>query len=554
MIATQIPKPRDEQDFERCNLVLWRCILKDETTHLYGRRGQRQHGVDILGCRNANPNHLVGIQCKLKTDGQQLREREVRDEVEKALTFKPLLSEYVVVTTGPDDAKLQSLAKELSICVSKSRHPRLRVAVLGWDNLQLEIQRYPDALKAFDPSHTPQGDQIQKAIENIPEKVSTALSPEIEIVRQEVAALRTTEIAIVFSTVQSEHEKLINDYVALIPGEAETALGLLQKLEARLAPNASDHVHFRIQTNIAACQLRLGQESAAASGLIAAWSFAPGDPKAIANKAFGFLLLGNWDFVKEFAAQELKKRPSNARLAACYVRSLIHDEATADPISLVPEQVSSTPEVLEAHVQWLMERGDSCSWWDAAIAAHRKFPESVEMRELGASALLSRAIGGERYIYGQTFDASGHADVKAAIQIYETLWPSIRDRSAQESGTLLSVPINLMIAYRIVGNEQGAIDLGWKALERFPMDDKLRECLATFLVDQGDTVQASELISGLEENLHVVTIRYKIAVANEDWSTVLELVDAHLDKMPDSEQVVARAMRIVARTELAAAS
>ena len=121
MIAIQIPKPRDEQEFERCNVVLWRCILKDETTHLYARRGQRQHGVDILGCRNGDPAHLVGIQCKLKTGRQKLKERELREEIAKALTFKPPLSEYVIVTTAPDDAKLHSLASELAIRENKCR-------------------------------------------------------------------------------------------------------------------------------------------------------------------------------------------------------------------------------------------------------------------------------------------------------------------------------------------------------------------------------------------------------------------------------------------------
>ena len=149
--AAQVPKPRDEQAFERCNLVLWRCILNDERTYLYGRRGQRQDGVDILGCRNGDPNRRVGVQCKLKTDGQLLRAEEVRREVDKATSFHPPLSEYLIVTTAPDDAKIQSLVKDLSATISETRNAPLQISVLGWDNLQLEIQRYPEALNAFDP-------------------------------------------------------------------------------------------------------------------------------------------------------------------------------------------------------------------------------------------------------------------------------------------------------------------------------------------------------------------------------------------------------------------
>ena len=33
LTATQIPRPRDEQAFERCMEILWRCILKDENAN-----------------------------------------------------------------------------------------------------------------------------------------------------------------------------------------------------------------------------------------------------------------------------------------------------------------------------------------------------------------------------------------------------------------------------------------------------------------------------------------------------------------------------------------
>ena len=72
--ATQIPKPSDEQVFERCNEVLWRCILRDDSVQIHGRRGQSQDGVDLFGVRDGKPNQIVGVQCKLKSDGKLLEE------------------------------------------------------------------------------------------------------------------------------------------------------------------------------------------------------------------------------------------------------------------------------------------------------------------------------------------------------------------------------------------------------------------------------------------------------------------------------------------------
>lgn len=53
LAATQIPKPADEQAFERASIVLWRGLLGDPNVQRNGRRGQRQNGVDLFGVRNA---------------------------------------------------------------------------------------------------------------------------------------------------------------------------------------------------------------------------------------------------------------------------------------------------------------------------------------------------------------------------------------------------------------------------------------------------------------------------------------------------------------------
>ena len=106
----QIPKPLDEHDFERKCTVLFECVLGDPAIDRFGRRGQAQYGVDILGLRDGNIDQIVGIQCKLKGQGKKLTENEVKNEVEKARLFKPPLSEYIIATTAPKDAKLDSLA------------------------------------------------------------------------------------------------------------------------------------------------------------------------------------------------------------------------------------------------------------------------------------------------------------------------------------------------------------------------------------------------------------------------------------------------------------
>ena len=548
--AVQVPTPRDEQAFERCNRILWRCILNDETAHLYGRRGQRQFGVDIVGCRNGKPNQLVGIQCKLKTDGRLLREEEVRGEVAKATDFHPPLSEYVIVTTAPDDAKIQSLAKDLSAIISETREIPLQISVLGWDNLQLEIQRYPEALKAFNPSHTPQGEEILETVKELPENVSAKLAPEFELIRMDIAALRSDKVDVGFTSMDSEYEELINDYVALIPTDPEVAMESLQRLQARLEGQAGSRIQFRIVTNIAACRLELGDEENAAAELIAAWEIAPEEPKAIVNKAFGHLLRNEWTSARDIARQGLAERPDDAPLAAIYIRSLIRDESVDDPTSLIPAPLRYTPEVEQAYVVWLIHRGKPHVWWGAAIDAHARHPGVIEIEEMYANALLSQAMGGEKYVYGQELHGNGLHDVEMAIEVYERLWDTMRSRARRQNGNQSAIALNLMLAYRIVGRNDSAKALGWEAVERFPEDASVKEQLAWSLLEGGETDKALQVVSDLEENGHGVAIRYKIAVACEDWETIRRLADRYGENAPESERLLTRAFKLVARMEL----
>lgn len=121
--ATQIPKPSDEQAFERACVPLWCGLLKDPNVQKNGRRGQGQDGVDLYGIRDRDPDQYVGIQCKLKGDGKALSDKEVRTEVEKALKFKPALREFFIVTTAPDDAAMHELARVIHRRASRQGPP-----------------------------------------------------------------------------------------------------------------------------------------------------------------------------------------------------------------------------------------------------------------------------------------------------------------------------------------------------------------------------------------------------------------------------------------------
>lgn len=544
-LATQIPKPRDEQTFERCNEILWRCILADEAAHLHGRRGQKQRGVDLVGLRDGQPEQIVGVQCRLKSEGRTLTEDEVKKEVEKALTFTPPLAEYFIVTTAPDDEKLHRLGLELSISASKDREIPIKVRIWGWERLEREIRRHPDALKAFDPSRSAHDHQMERHL--------VKLSEGVEIVQQEVASVyravtqgHAGSPVMADKAVHSALEREVHRYAEMVSSDPSTALRLLQKLQAELYEHVRADIRYRVAANIAACHFNLEDREVAAHGFIAAFEIDPRNQKAIAHKALGLFLLGDWTALKAFAETNLLKQPDNAPLAAHYVRGMIDDSAVTDPLSQLPAAVRGTSEVAEAHISWLMDRGGDGEWWDAAIAAHEAHPDSDVVTEMYATALLERIVSRVGGFERKDLTENERTDVEVAKGIYEALWPQLRDDPRRAHEQTVSVPINLIVAYRLAYQIEQAVDTAHEALARFPGNAHVAKAAASVLMEQGEGAQAAALLSQLEIDQETVMMRFGVAMATEDWDTVSDLVDNHLAFFPESERDMARAARVLA--------
>lgn len=135
-------------------VTLFTGLLNDPNVARLGTRGQRQDGVDLVGHRDQDPRLIVGIQCKLKSGSRKLTAKEVRDEVKKALSYRPQLREYFIVTTSKDDTKLTQLAQQL-MQDQEVAGRLLDIRVWGWDTLQEKINEHEPAKKAFDPGFSP---------------------------------------------------------------------------------------------------------------------------------------------------------------------------------------------------------------------------------------------------------------------------------------------------------------------------------------------------------------------------------------------------------------
>jgi hypothetical protein len=97
----------------------------------FGRRGQRQFGIDILDLGGQSPIHAA--QCKLREYGKTLSPTTISEEVNEARKFQPALGKYGIVTTAKVSTQAQTRILEISQAHREAG--AFEVELLTWDKL-----------------------------------------------------------------------------------------------------------------------------------------------------------------------------------------------------------------------------------------------------------------------------------------------------------------------------------------------------------------------------------------------------------------------------------
>ena len=541
----QIPKPTDEQVFERACTELFKCALNDPYVKTNSSRGKKQYGVDISGLRDGDPKCIVGIQCKLKGQGKKLQEKkDVREEVLKAREFEPALSEYIIVTTADDEAEHEKWSYKLTKEETDYRGFPVRVSILGWNSLSREIQKYDEAIKAFDASHTPQADALMQKLEEVNENVLRQNKPSVSHEKETQSPASIDDGADRLTTALDREITNCAKHIAKAP---KTALELFEDLRERLDASTTPRIRYRVAANIAACHLELGKEELAANQLIASYDIDPSHEKAASNKALGLLLLDRKREVRALASSELAKNSENAALACYYLQACTGAEGEEDPFLLISEAVLDQPEVFVARIRYSMETDSAETWWNLASAAYEKHPDSTPIQEHYAAAILEQVIEETGLRYGYILSEEQKANLERAAAILEGSWKKFLDPSTHTQISGLSAAMNLIVAYRLLGDSAKALEVGEQARTHFPEDDVVKERLAAAYMEAGENERAKELAREIPISPVTFLVRYTAAMETRDWETITLLENEHMDDCPPAERDVVEAGILVKR-------
>ncbi len=103
----------------------------------------------------------------------------------------------------------------------------------------------------------------------------------------------------------------------LLNGKPNAGKNILDSLTKAIGQTkVSDSIRFKLETNLGACELDLGNDKTAAELFERALQFAPENPKAIANAALAELIKGNYQSALELAKQALEKSESTEQTSA----------------------------------------------------------------------------------------------------------------------------------------------------------------------------------------------------------------------------------------------
>lgn len=138
-------RPKDWQAFERLTRDLFVRLHGNIHFDLHGRGGQNQSGVDVLG--RDSSGQWIGVQCKGKEDAsfnahKGASETELRSEINKARRFNTQLGLFVFLTTGPNNAKLKEIAREIS--EDHAKQGLFRIEFHGWDWIESKLSDHLD--------------------------------------------------------------------------------------------------------------------------------------------------------------------------------------------------------------------------------------------------------------------------------------------------------------------------------------------------------------------------------------------------------------------------
>jgi tetratricopeptide (TPR) repeat protein len=510
VLNSQIPPPRNWQDFEDLCRDVWEKIWGDHNTQKNGRSGQPQHGVDVYG--RINESKWAGVQCKGKDtySKQQLTETELIQEVEKAKTFSPKLSQFIIATTAPRDVCIQEVARLIT-----DEHRQLglfSVHVWSWEDILAVLAGHQDLIEKHYPEWGSTSKKLLQNMKNLEEgnlkilKQQTQSNDEIQSSLKGIQEKLNDFPPIAYPQIIADalsmeyHKELDHSRDLLNKHSTKEALDYLENLKRRIWHNASSVLKYRILTNIGGALLQQRQEQEGAKSFIEAYQYNPDDEKAMCNNALGHLLLGNKEEARKWCDMVLERNPANGIALSLRIQTLDEKETLDTVIENVPESFRNQTEVAYAIGFIALKRCEfqnAEKWFQIAIETGQEM-HADSMAYLGI-AIIQSVKHDTKFIHdAQTISDQNRNKLMKAIDLLANAWKLVSNTSLRQYR--IDWLLHYAITEMILGNVEEANRIIEIGLEAAPDSVDLLRQKAAVAYEQKHIDKAIEVLEQIRDN------------------------------------------------------
>ncbi|AEG48415.1 Tetratricopeptide TPR_1 repeat-containing protein [Sphingobium chlorophenolicum L-1] len=547
-LASEILKPRDPYTFQRYCVVLFRDELRDPNTKEYGRNGQAQGGIDILGYREGDPLRAVGVQCR--NVDKPLKHVTILKDCRAALTLEFGLREIIFATTAPDDTKADQAAKSVERTLRAEGHD-VTVHVYGWGQLQTLIALHDGAYAVFVPASAATARPMDLSAALVPDAAAVAALVVEEMERRAIG----TGITLppkpagpegIGSESPALHAKI--DVFRDLIREGDTTNAAQRLITLRDSPEAVDApwARYRIETNIAVALMDQGREAEAAECYLRAHAIRPDDPDAMCNLSIARTIQGDPAEGMRVAQSVLERDDRVDFAVSALLQAAVRSDWQGDPRTLIPEGMEGSATVQLALADFMRRRWMP-GWETHVLALTDDEGKDRDMGRLKALAVLSIAVDSRVHIVGGRGTVSDQQIDEAATIMLAHATHCLRNGYAYRHDLMAHVS-NAALLLRIANRGSDAETLLREGIKSMPDEEQLRRLLAMVLIDAD---RRDEVLAVLDPATEPETILMRIQM--EEGPTPAERL-ARVEAMdePDDERVASIRRRLTADLALAA--
>lgn len=424
-------RPDNDVVFETFCLKVFRVYREIPNLQKFGRRGQRQFGIDLIG--NVSGRGL-GIQCKLRNVDKEFSETDVDAAVELAKTFDPPLSEFIIATTADREPPVQAHVTRLN----QAHHAAglFEVAVYAWQDIEEILKQDPD---------------LAAELYSTPSPTAT----------MNVASYTTVNYQAIAGDAHAEIDEAARN---ITEGNADVALVLLKRLQNNRWDVLTPRERFRVLANIGNASLLKGDKLSAARAFLEAVTHqSQDDAEVLSIGAHGQLLSGNTEQAYALASTACSLNAMNERAQIIRVESAPEEVSFAELRDSMPGVLKSGMNIALALSEKAMKEGNPAEA-ERVLQGVTESSPSVQFA-LGA-ALLQQGLptGGQEGLF-----LIAH-DIEQVRRAYGLFTEAI-DSSDAPSDLVAASHFNRALASLFLGDEDEAYEDFRLAYENKPDEE-----------------------------------------------------------------------------------